>query len=117
MMQAVGFTPTDVSLAREEAGAEYGLNKRLLARRNALIDQYYAAWHEKDRRAMAQTVAEMNRFSTKNPQKGLRITDETRVNSIRTRQQRQRQSVEGLYLPLQIRQRIEQIRKEKSKKD
>jgi hypothetical protein len=113
MMQAIGFTPTKVAEARESAGVDYRIKEKLLQRRQALIDQYYAAWREKDAKGKAAAWAAIKRFSTKNPQQGLRITPDTLSRSILEHRRRELQSVQGLYMPMQVRKRVEQIREKK----
>jgi hypothetical protein len=51
----------------------------------------------------------IKKFNAKNPQKGLAITQDTIRKSVIGRVTRQEQSVDGLYVPLSIRNRIAQI--------
>ena len=112
MMQAVGFNPAKVAEARESAGADYEIKRKLEARRQSLITQYGAAWRERDRRGMNEALANIRQFNAKNPQRGLRIEGSTLVRSITEEKRRQLQSVNGLYMPQQVRNRVDQIRNE-----
>ena len=109
MMQLVGFAPSEVSYARERASAASKLSDKLVSRRSLLLDQYYAAWQEKDAEGMNEALDNIMKFNAKNPQKGLAITQSTIRKSINGRVTRQEQSVDGLYLPMSVRNRIAQI--------
>jgi hypothetical protein len=110
MMQAVGFTPAKVAEARESAGVDRKIQQKLEKRRDKFLDQYYAAWQENDRKEMLELRKKMYEFSVKNPQPGLAITDETLERSIIGKLERQAQSVNGLYMPIAVRARVEEIR-------
>ena len=109
MMQLVGFAPSEVSYARERASAASKLSDKLVSRRSSLLDQYYAAWQEQDTEGMDEALDNIMKFNVKNPQKGLAITQSTLRKSINGRVTRQEQSVDGLYLPMSVRNRIAQI--------
>ena len=109
MMQAVGFNPAEVAEARERAGVSSKFDDKLLKRRAALIDQYNAAWQEKDRQGVQEVLADIKKFNRKNPRKGLIITPDTLMKSLIGRRTRQLQSVDGLYLPYGIRSRVEEL--------
>jgi hypothetical protein len=109
MMQAVGFAPSEVSYARERASSTAKLQDKLVKRRSSLLDKYYAAWQEQDAEGMQEALDGIKKFNAKNPQKGLAITQDTIRKSVIGRVTRQEQSVDGLYVPLSIRNRIAQI--------
>ena len=109
MMQAVGFNPAEVAEARERAGVSSKFDDKLLKRRAALIDQYNAAWQEKDRQGVQEVLADIKKFNRKNPRQGLIITPDTLMKSLIGRRTRQLQSVDGLYLPYGIRSRVEEL--------
>ena len=109
MMQAVGFAPSEVSYARERASSTAKLSDKLVQRRSSLLDKYYAAWQEQDAEGMQEALDDIKKFNAKNPQKGLAITQDSIRRSITGRVTRQEQSVDGLYVPLSIRNRIAQI--------
>jgi hypothetical protein len=109
MMQAVGFAPSEVSYARERASSTAKLQDKLVKRRSSLLDKYYAAWQEQDAEGIQEALDGIKKFNAKNPQKGLAITQDTIRKSVIGRVTRQEQSVDGLYVPLSIRNRIAQI--------
>ena len=109
MMQLVGFAPSEVSYARERASVAAKLEDKLTGRRSSLLDKYYSAWQEQDVEGMQEALEEIKKFNAKNPQKGLAITQSTLRKSIAGRVTRQQQSVDGLYIPMSIRNRIAQI--------
>jgi hypothetical protein len=74
-----------------------------------LIDQYNAAWQEKDRQGMQEVLADIKKFNQKNPRQGLIITPETLMKSLSGKRSRQLQSVDGLYLPYGVRSRVEEL--------
>lgn len=109
MMQAIGFNPAKVAEARERASVDVKIKDKLIKRRAALIDQYYAAWQEGDQKELDAVLDRIRDFSTKNPYPGLMITPDTLYKSIMNRQKQQYMSVDGLYLPLPLRYRIDEI--------
>jgi hypothetical protein len=109
MMQAVGFAPSEVSYARERASSTAKLQDKLVQRRSSLLDKYYAAWQEQDAEGIQEALDGIKKFNAKKPQKGLAITQDTIRKSVIGRVTRQEQSVDGLYVPLSIRNRIAQI--------
>ena len=109
MMQVVGFTPTEVSEARERAGARKGVEDKILARRKTLINQYVSAFRERDKKAMRETWEKILEFNGKNPQRGFRIEQSTIYDSIIGRRRRQLQSVDGLYTNPNYMQRVKEL--------
>lgn len=110
MMQAVGFNPAEVAEARARAGARKEISDKLISRRQALINQYVGAWQERDLEGAREAMNSIRKFNAKNPYQGLYIGPETLQRSIIERRKRQLLSVDGLYTPLNYRQRIEQLR-------
>ena len=109
MMQAIGFNPAKVAEARERAGVDAKIKDKLIKRRSALIDQFYAAWQEDDQKELDAVLEKITDFSTKNPYPGLMITPDTLYKSIMNRQKQQYLSVDGLYMPLPLRYRVDEI--------
>jgi hypothetical protein len=110
LMQTVGFNPAPVSEARESAGADYEIKRKLEGRRQSLITQYGAAWQEKDQQGMTEALQGIQKFNAKNPQRGLRIEGSTLTRSIAESRRRQMQSINGLYMSPQLRSRVDQVR-------
>jgi hypothetical protein len=109
MMQVIGFNPAEVAEARERAGVDVKIKDKLIKRRSALIDQFYAAWQEDDQEELDAVIKKIEDFSTKNPYPGLLITPDTLYKSIVNRQKQQYLSVDGLYMPLPLRYRVDEI--------
>ncbi len=110
MMQLVGFTPAKVAEARESAGVDRKISDKLYARRDKLLNQYFSAWQENDQKEMQELLGKMYEFSIKNQKPGLFIDAETIQKSISGKLERQAQSVNGMYLPMPVRTRVEEIR-------
>jgi len=110
MMQLVGFTPAKVAEARESAGVDRKISDKLYARRDKLLNQYFSAWQENDQKEMQELLNKMYEFSIKNQKPGLFIDAETIQKSITGKLERQAQSVNGMYLPMPVRTRVEEIR-------
>jgi len=109
MMQAVGFTPREVSAKREDVSSKIKIRDKLEARRNALIDQYAAAYMEGDRQGTLEAWESIQKFNRSNPMKPYRIMNSTIATSIQDRLEKQRKSIDGLYLTPRERFRIDQI--------
>ena len=108
-MQLLGFTPSEVSAKREEASERYGLEKKLEKRRKTLITQFVNARLERDREGMQEARQEIRAFNKKHPMKRYFIGEETLYKSILDRRTRQLQSVNGLYQPPAVQQRVQQL--------
>jgi hypothetical protein len=109
MMQAVGFNPAEVAEARERAGVRAKFDNKLLKRRSALLDQYYAAWQEGDQQGIDDALKDIEKFNAKNPYKGLVIFPNTLIKSVTMRQRRQFMSIDGLYTNPTYMQRINEL--------
>jgi tetratricopeptide (TPR) repeat protein len=110
MMQLVGFTPSEVSAKREEASMESKLNEKLEKRRNSLLNQYAAAWMEKDREGVQEALRSIRAFNERNPMRPYFIKASTLRKSILDRREKQLMSVNGLYLSPYERYRVEQLK-------
>ena len=109
MMQLIGFNPRQVAEARESAGVAAKFDRKLRARREKLINQYYSAWQEKDQQGIKEVLTSIRKFNVQNPQQGLAITPDTLMRSITNKKQRQAMSVDGLYLPMPVRNRVDEL--------
>jgi hypothetical protein len=109
MMQLVGFNPAEVAEARERAGVAAKFERELKARRSKLINEYNAAWREGDQKELDKVWNKIVDFNDKNPYKGLVIKKSTLRESILGRSKRQLQSVDGLYLPMPTRARVNEL--------
>ena len=110
MMQLVGFTPSEVSAKREEASMESKLKEKLEKRRDSLLNQYAAAWMEKDREGVQEALRSIRAFNERNPMRPYFIKASTLRKSILDRREKQLMSVNGLYLSPYERYRVEQLK-------
>jgi hypothetical protein len=110
MMQLVGFTPSEVSAKREEASMESKLSEKLEKRRDSLLNQYAAAWMEKDREGVQEALRSIRAFNERNPMRPYFIKASTLRKSILDRREKQLMSVNGLYLSPYERYRVEQLK-------
>ena len=95
--QAVGFSPSEVRLAQEGKTAVLDADRRLSERRSELLSQFAKAAMGKDEEGMAKANDAIVRFNERNP--GMRITAPQKWQSVRRREQRIRDSDNGIYLP------------------
>lgn len=109
MMQLVGFNPAEVAEARERAGVARKFHDTLIKRRNKLINEFNAAWREGDQKQVDEVWNKIQDYNAKNPQKTYFIKNSTLRRSIKERSERQLQSVDGMYLPLPARVRVNEL--------
>jgi hypothetical protein len=110
MMQLVGFTPSEVSAKREDASMKSKLSEKLEKRRDSLLNQYAAAWMEKDREGVQEALRSIRAFNERNPMRPYFIKASTLRKSILDRREKQLMSVNGLYLSPYERYRVEQLK-------
>jgi len=109
MMQLAGFNPAEVAEARERAGVARKFHDTLLKRRAKLINEFNSAWREGDQKQVDEVWGKIQAFNAKNPQRPYFIKKSTLRRSIKDRSKRQLQSVDGLYLPLPARIRVNEL--------
>ena len=95
--QAVGFSPSEVRLAQEGKTAVLDADRRLSERRSELLSQFAKAAMGKDEEGMTKANDAIARFNERNP--SMRITAPQKWQSVRRREQRIRDSDNGIYLP------------------
>ena len=83
--------------------------KQVLDRRQSLINQKFNARARGDYDTEADVKAEIDRFNTMNPEKGLKITSETLAASARTRAKQEKETKAGIYLSKPFRQRFAEV--------
>ena len=69
-MQIFGFTPANVSEAYAKAGAMKQADKKIMDRRDGLLDALYLARTNGDSEAQARIYEKINRFNELNPEPG-----------------------------------------------
>jgi hypothetical protein len=101
--QALGLAPSEVRLATEAKGAILSADKRLAERRSSLLAQYArAVLQDED---TADAMAEIDAFNTANP--GRRIAAMHLQASVRARRRRIAEAEQGVYLPRNRREAME----------
>ena len=98
LMQIVGFTNIEVSEAYDRAQAVKGPEGIYKKRRSSLLLRYWLAKQEGDTDGIAEVNEDISEFNSKAPRK-LRITNGTKRRSTKGRQQRTKDSVDGVFLP------------------
>lgn len=96
-MQVFGFTPANVSEAYAKAGAMKQADKKLMDRRDGLLDAMYLARTNGDTDAQARIYEKIARFNEANPEPGYVIKQSTINRSMKARDQALGQSVYGVY--------------------
>jgi hypothetical protein len=95
--QLLGFSPSRVREAMEGKSAVYRADRKLLDRRQGLVEQWANARQAGDDEGQAEIREEIAAFNEKNP--GRRITMPNLIQSLRMRHKRIRESEDGVYLP------------------
>ena len=98
LMQIVGFTNIEVSEAYDRAQAVKGPEGIYKKRRSSLLLRYWLAKQEGDTDGVTEVNEDILEFNSKAPRK-LRITNDTKRRSTKGRQQKTKDSVDGVFLP------------------
>ena len=96
-MQLVGFTNIELSEAYTEANALRGPERKLQKRRSHLLLKYFLAKQTGDTGGMENIQKEIDAFNKKAP-RGFTITPSVRNRSMRSREERLKNSVKGVYI-------------------
>ena len=96
-MQIVGFTNIELSEAYTRANALKGPERKLLQRKSQLLLKYYLARQAGDTSGMKDVQQDIDRFNSKVP-KGFGITPKIRNRSMKARDSRLINSVNGVYV-------------------
>ena len=108
-LQAVGITPQRLASQYQLNAWQKDIEKQLLDRRQSLLNQFFNAQARQDYETAAEIRDEMKRFSTVNPEKGLKITEDTITASARTRAKQSAETKAGIYLSKPFRQRFADV--------
>lgn len=95
--QFFGFGPSRVAEMYEGANAIKNTEHQLTQRRKELLDHYAAAVNDRDADARRHVLEEVRAFNGKNP--SVRINGDTLMRSMKGRQQREKGTHGGVYLP------------------
>jgi hypothetical protein len=118
-MQALGFTPVEVSRRSAIAGGRAKLLYDVKQRKDALLNRLYLAVITKDKEGIKEArdaIAEFNKSETVT-KLGERITDTTIESSLRTQRTRAARSTYGIYTPPRAAKGLAEIEPEVEKKD
>ena len=106
--QALGFSPSVVRQATEGKRAVLSYDRALNERRQELMTQYARGAMKQDAEAMQEAREAIQAFNEKNP--GRRITMMQLSQSVRNRERRINQADDGVYLPKNRREAMDQGR-------
>lgn len=106
--QASGFSPSQVRRDTERRSAIYAYDRALLERRSVLMRMMAEARIQGDEEAAAEVQKDIQRFNEKNPSR--RITPMNIAQSIRNRRKRVEQAEQGVFLPKNRRDAMDQVR-------
>jgi hypothetical protein len=105
-MQIAGFTPADLSAARERAGVMKEAERKITQRRSSLLDRLDGALQNGDYSEAQDIRAEINEFNKAHPQKGVKITSDTIKDSRKGKRDKENNAVDGVYLPDAMREEL-----------
>lgn len=98
-MQLVGFAPQDLSLQQSQNAAKYAISDKISNRRTSLLANLYTARKAGDTEAIDDAMKAIAKFNRANPRKGTVIDNDTIQSSFKQRMTREKQTVDGIYLP------------------
>lgn len=96
-MQAIGFTPAELSEARARAGAMKQAQTKINERRASLLNRLDAARVSGDSNGVRDAYRSIAKFNRANP--SFAITADTMSRSFRERRRREQFIIDGVYLP------------------
>lgn len=106
--QASGFSPSEIRLAFEGRSAVMSADRRINERRQDLLTQFARAAMMQDQEGMAEARQAIAGFNNVNP--GRRITAPQMWQSVRNREKRIREAEDGVFLPRNRRDVLEEGR-------
>ena len=109
LMQGLGFAPADIAEARAEAGAMKTEQKQILDRRNALLDQVYAATENGNMEATEEIYAAIDRFNERTDYADP-ITGKTIRTTIKDHQKKEMDAINGFAPNKRLRDLLEKDR-------
>lgn len=105
-MQVFGFAPAELAAAQEQITATFAISDKLRQRRTALMSNLYTAIAAGDSEALVDAFTAVDKFNIANPL--FRIDGRNMAASFRERQRRSAESVNGIYLPRNLRLTLDQ---------
>jgi hypothetical protein len=101
VMQAFGFTPTEISEASDRAGARKEIVDKVIDRRKALFEKAYAAWSQGDQEGYVDALRDISKWNKTKTAAEFNATinwDELE-DSFRKRSKAAEEAVDGMTLP------------------
>lgn len=98
IIQALGFTPQRLSSQYKINNQIKDIEQEILQRRMSLLDQYAKAIRERDTERAAEIMQEINRFSQRNPYKGVAIDSKTIQRSLAKRESISAETERGIFV-------------------
>ena len=95
--QFFGFGPSRAAEFYEGSNAIKNTEHHLTQRRKELLDHYAAAIKDRDGEARKRAIEAVRAFNKQNP--FMRINGDTLLRSMKSRDQRERHTKDGIYLP------------------
>jgi hypothetical protein len=99
LMQVTGLAPQDLALQQSQNAVKYAISDKISNRRTALLANLYVARKAGDTEAIDEAYEAIAKFNKANPSKGTRIDGKTISSSFKQRITREKQTVDGVYLP------------------
>jgi N12 class adenine-specific DNA methylase len=96
--QLVGFTPARVSERYEANNAVMNTRKFVQKRRQTIMDDYYKAWKDSDKKALEEAKRKLMAFNRKHPRSA--ISNSGLRSSIKRREYNRATAKDGLVLPV-----------------
>ena len=109
ILQGAGITPQRLASQYQLNAWQKDAEKQILDRRQSLLNQYFNARTRGDFETASDVREEMRNFSLMNPEKGLKITEDTIAASARTRAKQSAETKAGIYLSKPFRQRFADV--------
>lgn len=106
--QTLGFSPSNVRRSTERKGAIMDYDRALADRRSTLMRQWSEARMTGDEDGVRDVMEEIRAFNQKNPRRA--ITPPNLLQSYRARMKRINEADEGVYLPKNRRDAMDQVR-------
>jgi hypothetical protein len=103
--QAIGFAPSEVSLAQEARSAIFQADRALAQRRSRLMEQFAMAQLQGDEAGATDARQAIIAWNQRNPMR--RITPAQMMQSVRARRKRIQEAERGVYLPQNRREAVD----------
>ena len=96
MMQLIGFSPANLSLAYEEVSMKSQFQREILARRAQLLNKYDMARTSGDYELMSEVQEDIANFNARRIDSKAKITPDTLRRSIKAREAAEKNMINGV---------------------